>query len=105
MAGGGGLLQLEREGADLGFELQQERLGMAEHRLHPRRHVEPGKGARFPPFLHRLEAVIDQETAAVGFELFAGPDQLLALPMKGAGLFFGFGWARTKASASVFPST
>ena len=46
------------------------------------------KAARLPPFVDRLAAVIDQQAAPVRFELLARPDQLFALPVEGAGLFF-----------------
>ena len=61
---------------------------MAEQFLHPGRDRKGGEGARLPPFVDRLAAVIDQQTAAVRFELLARPDQLFALPVQGAGLLF-----------------
>jgi len=56
--------------------------------LQPGRDRKGGEGARLPPFVDRLAAVIDQQTAAVRFELLARPDQLFALPVQGAELFF-----------------
>jgi hypothetical protein len=92
LVGTGGRLELHGQSADPLLERQQDRLAVAEQFLHPLRHAERGKVASLPPALHRLDSVIDHQTAPLGFELFARFDQLLALPMNGSKLFLRLAW-------------
>src|SRR5207302_8343609 len=50
-----------------------------------------GKRAGLPPVLHRLKAVIDHETAPLGFQSLARAHQLLTLSMNGTRAFLCFG--------------
>src|SRR6266540_5576575 len=87
---GRGALQLEREGNDLFLQRKQDGLAVPKQLFHPSRHLERDKVASLPPVLHRLQTVINHQTAPLGFELFARFDQLLALPMNGPRAFLFF---------------
>jgi hypothetical protein len=74
---------------DLTLQGEEERLGVAQELAQPKRDGEGGEGALFPPApFPRLAAVVDEQAAPVGFELFARAHELFALPVEGAGLFF-----------------
>ena len=86
----GGILQLHREGGDLFLQGEQDRLTVLEQLFHPSRYWQRGKVASLPPVLHRLNPVIDHQSAPLGFQLFPHFDQLLPLPVDGAQLLFFF---------------
>src|SRR5882724_2488078 len=92
LVGSGRALQLQRESRDLFLEREQDRLAVSKQLSHPLRYRERGKSARLPPVLHRLQAVIDHQTAALSFQSLARAHQLLALPMNGPRAFLFFRW-------------
>src|SRR5207249_4716845 len=83
-------LQLKSERTDLFLQREEKGLAVPKQLLHPLGHLERTKVASLPPALHRLQAVIDHETAPLGFQLLARFDQLLPLPMDGSLLLFLF---------------
>jgi hypothetical protein len=85
-------LQLQRQSVDFFFEQEQDRLALGEQLFHPLWDQEMGKGTTLPPLLDRFHPVIDHKTAPLGFQDLARFNQLLALSMDGAQLFFFFAW-------------
>jgi len=83
-------LQLHGQCRDLLLQRHRDRLTICEQLFDPVGHLEGSKSARLPPVLHRLEVVINHQTASLGFQLLARFDQLLALPVNGAKLFLFF---------------
>ncbi len=81
-------LELHGERVDFLFQAHQNRLAVSEQFFHPLRYGQRGESAWLPPPLHRLDPVIDDQTAPLRFESFARFDQLLPLPVDGAQLFF-----------------
>src|SRR5213592_499554 len=63
----GGALQLSCESADLFLQSNQDWLAVLEQLFYPVGYLESSKSPWLPPVLDRLQAVIDQETASLGF--------------------------------------